>query len=56
MFVFRKIWRTLLSCYLRFGIRPFALLPTSYAMYFLILHKKHWWTDSKWANDINNTP
>ena len=28
MFVFRKIWRDLLSCYLRFEIRPFALLPT----------------------------
>ena len=29
MFVFRKIWRALLSCYLRFEIRPFALLPTA---------------------------
>ena len=28
MFVFRKIWRPLLSCYLRFEIRPFPLLPT----------------------------
>ena len=28
MFVFRKIWRALLSCYLRFEIRTFALLPT----------------------------
>ena len=27
MFVFRKIWRALLSCYLSFEIRPFALLP-----------------------------
>ena len=29
MFVFWKIWRTLLSCYLRFEIRPFALLQTT---------------------------
>ena len=28
MFVFWKIWRALLSCYLRFEIRPFALLLT----------------------------
>ena len=28
MFVFRKIWRVLLSCYLRFEIRPFSLLAT----------------------------
>ena len=28
MFVFRKVWRALLSCYLRFEIHPFALLPT----------------------------
>ena len=25
--VFRKIWRALFSCYLRFEIFPFALLP-----------------------------
>ena len=31
MFVFRKIWRALLSCYLCFEIRPFALLPTIYS-------------------------
>ena len=29
MFIFRKIRRTLFSCYLRFKIRPFALLPMS---------------------------
>ena len=29
MFVFWKIWRSLFSCYLRFEIRPFALLPTN---------------------------
>ena len=29
MFVCRKIWRALFSCYLRFEIRPFALLPTN---------------------------
>ena len=29
MFVFRKIWRALLSYYLHFQICPFALLPTS---------------------------
>ena len=28
MFVFWKIWRALFSYYLRFEIRPFALLPT----------------------------
>ena len=28
MFVFLKIWRALYSCYLRFEIRPFAILPT----------------------------
>ena len=33
MFVFRKIWRGLLSCYLRFEIRPFALLPTNSQMF-----------------------
>ena len=27
MFVFQKIWRALLLCYLRFEIRYFALLP-----------------------------
>ena len=32
MFVFRKIWRALLSSYLRFEIRPFALLPTIYML------------------------
>ena len=30
-FVFRKIRHALLSCYLRFKIHPFALLPTNYA-------------------------
>ena len=30
MFVFRKIWRGLLSCYFHFEIRPFTLLPTHY--------------------------
>ena len=29
-FVFPKIWRALPSCYLRFEIRPFALLPMKY--------------------------
>ena len=28
-FVFRKIWRALYSCYLRFEIRPFAIVPTN---------------------------
>ena len=28
MFLFRKIWRALFSCYLRFEIRFFALLLT----------------------------
>ena len=30
MFVFRKIWRALFSCYLRFEIRPFPLSPMNY--------------------------
>ena len=29
MFVFRKIWRALFSCYIRFEIRFFDFLPTS---------------------------
>ena len=32
MFVFRKIWRALFSCYSRFKIRPFALLPANWIM------------------------
>ena len=28
MFVFRKTWHALLSCYLHFEVHPFALLPT----------------------------
>ena len=28
MFVFRKIWRALFSCYFHFKICPFASLPT----------------------------
>ena len=35
MFVFRKIWRALISCYLRFEILPFSLLPTTYPQNFL---------------------
>ena len=31
MFVFQNIWRALFSCYLRFEIRPFALLLTKFA-------------------------
>ena len=30
MFVFRKIWHALFSCYLRFEIRLFALSPTKF--------------------------
>ena len=29
MFVFKKIWRALFSCYLRFEIRLFVLLSTN---------------------------
>ena len=36
MFVFRKIWRALFSCYLRLEIRPFALLPTTFSLIKLI--------------------
>ena len=31
MFVFREIWCALFSCNSRFEIRPFALLPKTYA-------------------------
>ena len=31
-FVFRKIWRALNSSYLRFEIRPFAILPTKFGL------------------------
>ena len=31
MFAFQKIWRALLSCYLRFEIHPCTVLPTNYA-------------------------
>ena len=31
IFFFRKIWCALISCYLRFELRPFALSPTSSA-------------------------
>ena len=32
MFVFRKIWRALISWNTRFEIRPFALLPTNFTL------------------------
>ena len=37
MLVFRKIWLALFSCYLRFEIHLFALLPTSLTFYYLKL-------------------
>ena len=40
MFVFRKIWCALFSCYLRFEIHPFALLPMNYASN-SCLHRKY---------------
>ena len=36
MFVFRKIRCPLFSCYLRFEIRPFALLPMKYSLILLL--------------------
>ena len=42
MFVFWKIWRTLLSCYLRFEIRPFDLLPTSLLSSVDAVRKRQW--------------
>ena len=36
MFVFRKVWRALFPCYLRFEIYPFALLPTIRFAFFFI--------------------
>ena len=38
MFIFRKIWRVLFSCYLRFEIRPFTLLLTILHLYDAIAH------------------
>ena len=38
MFVFQKIWRPLLSCYLRFEIHPFALLRTRATLTFNALN------------------
>ena len=46
MFVFGKVWRTLFSCYLRFEIHPFDILPTitnttgSYHLYSRICQKQ----------------
>ena len=39
MFVFRKIWRVLFSCYLRFEIRPFGLIAND-LLCFLIETRK----------------
>ena len=36
MFVFRKIWRALFSWNTRFEIRPFVLLPTNVASFYLL--------------------
>ena len=46
MFVFRKIWRALLSCYLRFEIRPFALLPANQIQQWR--NSKNIWNLLKW--------
>ena len=40
MFAFRKIWIAFFSRYLRFAIRSFALLPTSYAVKHMTLSFK----------------
>ena len=41
MFVFRKIWRALLSWNTVFEIRPFVLLPTIYTMLDSLFHKRN---------------
>ena len=54
MFVFRKIWRALFSCYLRFEIHPFTLLPTICSLSFFLFHKQPWtvtaWKVSKYGS------
>ena len=41
MFVLWKIWHPLFSCYLRFEIRPFALLPTKQELRFFVKNRNH---------------
>ena len=40
MFAFRTFWRALFSCYLRFEIRLFALLPTIFSSNVTLVYKK----------------
>ena len=47
MFVFRKIWRDLLSCYLRFEIRPFALLRTKQLILFQLIKEVNFMSSEK---------
>ena len=42
MFAFRKIWCALFSCYLRFEINPFTLLPTICSLSFFLFHEQPW--------------
>ena len=42
IFVFRKIWRALLSCYLRFEVHPFAWLPTKKANLHHLYRRLRW--------------
>ena len=47
MFVFRKIWRALLSCYLRFEIHTFALLPTKQLILFQLIKEVNFMSSEK---------
>ena len=40
MFIFRKIWRTLFSCYIRFKIRVFAILPMIHVLKYKVMQTK----------------
>ena len=50
MFVFRKIWCALVSCYLRFEIRRFALLSTKFTYEILERKISMIFTDSEGIN------
>ena len=53
MFAFRKMWRDLHCCYLRFEIRPFALLSTT-ILSLLELHIKHFGVLCRSENNPSN--
>ena len=56
-FVFRKIWRALYSCYLRFEIRLFAIVLTNYVLiqvFVLLENTSSGWFFLRWfKHDIS---